>query len=217
VIQFIGEDVRYIPRHLANFDQLFGADDSSRYDTAYTVEMQVVNVMGFGGDKDFYSQFGHQIRDELVLGVNRDRWRAEVGSYEGYDVPKEGDLIYVGRYNKIFVIKYVDPREMFYQLGANYTWELTCEVFEYSDETFDTGDSSIDVINLMSTDAINWALTDENGDILTDENGNILVVDAFSITHVDPGYENDYLPPELKSTANLDITIVDPFDFLQSQ
>lgn len=216
-IQMYGHDVRYIPRHLANFDQLFVADDSSRFDAAYTVEMQVINVLGFGGDKDFYSQFGHQIRDELVLSVSRDRWQAEVGAYEGYSTPKEGDLIWVGEFHKIFVIKYVDPRENFYQLGKLYTWELTCEVFEYSSEEFDTGDREIDQIDLQSIDAVAWALTDENGNVLTDENGNILTVDGFSTSAVDPDSENDYLPPELANTADLNVAIVDPFDFLQGQ
>ena len=73
-IQILGEDVQYIPRNLVNFDRLLGADDSSRFDDTYTIEMQVINVMGFGGDKEFYSQFGHQVRDELTLSVNRERW-----------------------------------------------------------------------------------------------------------------------------------------------
>lgn len=217
LIQAVGDDCRYIPRHLANYDQLLGADDSSTYDTAYTVEMQVIDVLGFGGDKDFYSQFGHQIRDELVLAVSRNRWQEEVGAYEGYSTPKEGDLIWHPRYKKLFAIKYVDPRENFYQLGRLYTWELTCEVFEFSSEEFNTGDEEIDAIDEQSIGSVHWSLTDENGNTLTDENGDVLVVDGFSTAAVDPDTQNDYLPPELKAVANLNIATVDPFDFLQGQ
>src|SRR5688500_4825536 len=79
-IQIGGHDVKYIPRELANFDQLFGADDSSRYEQAFTVEVYVKSVLGFGGDKDFFSQFGHQVRDEVVFSVSKTRWNLEVGS-----------------------------------------------------------------------------------------------------------------------------------------
>lgn len=216
-IQQLGEEVQYLPRHLQNYDQLLGADDSSSFDNAWTVEMQVITSYGFGGDKEFYSKFGEQVRDEVVLAVNRERWTTEVGKYASQSVPNEGDMLFVKRWNKMFVIKFVDPREMFYQHGALYTWELTCEVFEYSGETIDTGDQDIDDISLISTNDVNWALTDENGNILTDEEGNILTVDGFSIGAVDPGSQNDYLPGEVLEEANVNITTIDPFDFLQSQ
>lgn len=217
-IQWFGMDVSYLPRHLQNYDELLGADDASQFTNAYVVEMQIINTYGFEGDKDFYSKFGHQVRDQIVLSVNRTRWLESVGNEANLQqVPNEGDLIWISKYKKLFVIKYVDPREMFYQLGSLYTWELTCEVFEYSGEEINTGDPEIDSITLRSTNDVDWALTDEHGNILTDEQGNILTVDGFSTETVDPGSQNDYLPVELRNVANVDITIVDPFDFIQSQ
>lgn len=217
-IQFYGIDVKYIPRHLVDYDQLLGADDSSRFDSNHMVEMQMINMYGFGGDKDFYSKFGHQVRDEVTFSVSRDRWKTEVGDYENQPVPDEGDLIFVKKWNKLFSIKYVDPREMFYQLGELYTWELTCEVFEFSGETINTGDPDIDAqFAAKNINDVTWALTDEHGNILTDEDDNILVVDGYSLEEIDPGSSNDYLPPELKTTTGLDVNIQDPFGFLQSQ
>lgn len=216
-IQMFGEDVLYIPRHLVNFDKLLGSDDSSRFETAYTIEMRTKNVLGFSGDKEFYSQFGHQIRDELVLTVSRRRWMTEVGSLEDKTTPDEGDLIWHNRYHKLFVIKYVDPRESFYSLGKLYTWELTCEVFEYSGEDIDTGVNDVDVFEQISPNDYHWALTDENGNVLTDENDNILVVDQYDLDAIDPGTVTEYVPDELKTVANYNIKPVDPFDFTQSQ
>lgn len=188
-IQMFGEDLQYIPRHLFNYDQLMGADDSSKFDVAYTIEMRTKSVLGFSGDKEFYSQFGHQIRDEVVFTVARQRWMAEVGSKEDTPTPDEGDLIWHPRYKKLFVIKYVDPREAFYQLGKVYTWELTCEVFEYSGETIDTGVEDVDAIE-------NQTPTDAN---------------------TGPNSVNTYVPAELNTIANYDITNEDPFDFVKSQ
>lgn len=216
-IQNFGQDVKYIPRTLQNFDELLGADDASAYDDAYTIEMKVKDILGFGGDKEFFSQFGDQVRDKLVFSVSKDRWLQEVGFKNGQAVPHEGDLIWYPMVKKLFSISYVDPREMFYQLGQVYTWELTCEVFEYSGETIDTGEEAIDDIAEGSTNDVDWALTDENGNILTDEDGNVLTVDDFSVPAVDPGAENDYLPPELVKITDFDVRLVDPYDFIQSQ
>jgi hypothetical protein len=216
-IKQIGEDVQYIPRNLVNFDRLLGADDSSRFDDTYTIEMQTINIMGFTGDKEFYSQFGHQVRDELTLSVSKERWISEVGIFEDMQTPQQGDLIWHRRYNKLFVIKFVDPREAFYQLGKLYTWELICEVFEYSGEEIDTGLEEIDIISERSTNVVDWALTDENGLILTDEDGNVLVVDEYELQTIQPGSTNDYIGPELERIANNDISTHDPFGFLSSQ
>ncbi len=216
-IQNHGQDMKYIPRQLVNYDQLFGTDDSSRFDATYTVEMLIKSTMGFGGDKEFYSQFGHQIRDEVVFSVAKDRWIAEIGIYEEQPTPNEGDLIYFPMNKKCFVIKYVDPREMFYQLGKIYTWELTCEVFEYSGEEIDTSFEEVDQITEISTNIIVWAFMTEDGFVLTDEDGNILTVDEFNLEDVNPDSVNDYIPPELEDTTELDITEEDPFDFIKGQ
>jgi neck protein len=216
-IQAYGRDVKYVPRHLINYDELLGADDSSAFNANYTVEMLLKNNYGYGGDKDFYSKFGAQVRDEVVFSVARDRFMAEVGIFEDVDGPAEGDLIWHPMLKKMFVVKFVDPREMFYQLGKVYTWELTCEVFEYSGEDFETGDAAIDNITPRSTNIIDWALTTENGEVLTDENGNVLVTDQYQLEQIDPGSENEYLPQELKKTTDFDVAIQDPFGFLAGQ
>ncbi len=216
-IQIFGRDVRYIPRHLVNFDKLLGADDSSRYDSSYVIEMLLENNYGYGGDKEFFSQFGHQVRDQVILTVSKDRFMSEVGLFEGTDMPNESDLIWHPMLKKLFVITYVDPREMFYQLGKIYTWQLTCEVFEYSGEEIETGDPDVDDLSEMSTNLVDWALTNENGLILTDEDGNVLHIGNYVIGEIVPTAENDYLPPELKTKTEFDISIQDPFGFLQGQ
>ena len=58
--------------------------------------------------------------------------------------PFEGDLMYFPLRDIIFEIKYVNDIENFYMLRDTYTYELTCEPFEYSDEVIDTGISEID-------------------------------------------------------------------------
>lgn len=177
----------YVVRTLQNFDSVYGTDDQSIYQDTYLVEMYVKTIRGFGGDKDFLNQFGAQIRDEVVFSVTRRSFDEFVGVGANLNRPREGDLVFFPKNQKCFVIKFVDSREMFYQLGALYTYELTCEVFEYSGEMFATGIPEIDAIMGQSTNVIDWALTDELGNYLKTEDGDYLVQDGFAIETVDPG------------------------------
>jgi hypothetical protein len=80
---------------------------------------------------------------------------------------------------------------MFYQLGALQTWELTCELFEYSNEIINTGIAAIDSMQQnLSTNVLDYALLDENYNYLVNEDEDILVFDAYNLETIDPAAEN---------------------------
>jgi hypothetical protein len=193
-IQQKGIDVKYVPRQIVNYDELFGADDSSRYNSTYTVEMYVLSTQGFSGDKDFWSQFGNQIRDEVKFSVAIERFRDAVGIPANIPRPDEGDLIYFPLNKKCFQVKFVNSKETFYQLGDLYMYELTCELFEYSGEKFSTGVAEIDDINQNSLNVLDWATLDANNNPLFNANGDVVTVPGYHIEGVDPSAENEYLP-----------------------
>lgn len=148
-IQIHGIDCNYLPRDFVNFDQLFGEDQSSKFDSAYAVEFYLKNVDGFGGDDKFLSKFGLEVRDEVTLVVARKRFIEEVTANETDVVrPREGDLIQLPKEldnrERLFEISYVSNDEIFYQLGALQVWEIRCTVFSQAGEEFDTGVDSID-------------------------------------------------------------------------
>lgn len=141
-IQIYGHDVNYIPRTLVNEDTILGEDSISEYKDAYSIEMYIKSVDGFEGEGDLVSKFGLEIRDQIVFSVARRAW-------EGLDIgvrPKEGDLIYFPLTEKLFQIMFVEHETPFYQTGALPTFDLTCELFTYSDEKLDTGVEEVDVI-----------------------------------------------------------------------
>ena len=141
-IQIYGHDVNYIPRTLVNEDTILGEDSISEYKDAYSIEMYIKSVDGFEGEGDLVSKFGLEIRDQIVFSVAR-------RAFEGLDIgvrPKEGDLIYFPLTEKLFQIMFVEHETPFYQTGALPTFDLTCELFTYSDEKFDTGVEEVDVI-----------------------------------------------------------------------
>ncbi len=151
-IQFHGMDFNYLPREIVNFDEVYGEDTISRYELVFPIEMYIKSVYGFEGDGQFASKFGFEVRDQLTINVSVTRFDEIL---KGVRIrPQEGDLIYLPLTNSLFVIKYAKSRHVFYALGSLQTYELVCEMFEYSSEELSTGVDAIDsLMGKYSTDA----------------------------------------------------------------
>lgn len=162
-IKIYGEDMYYVPRTLNNKNEVYGEDDISSYDSATLVEFYIKNVDGFGGDGNFMSKFGLEIRDQVTFVIAKRVFEEEIGFAANYVRPREGDLIYFPLNRKLFQIKYVDNKPIYYPMGALQTYELTCELFEYSGEQFNTGVADIDDIqDKLSLDIFDYGINTED-------------------------------------------------------
>ena len=133
VIKINGVDVLYLPRSVIKEDTLLGEDTLSKFENAYEVEMYINTAEGFGGEGDMISKFGLDIKDELILVVNKERFYIECG----IATPREGDIIYLPLSKGLYEVKFVEDEKPFYSLGKNTVYELTCETFVYSEEKFE--------------------------------------------------------------------------------
>lgn len=209
-IKIYGQDMFYIPRVLNNYDSIYGADDQSSYENAYGIEMYIKSVDGFSGDGNFMSKFGIEIRDQVIFSMAQRIFNQEVGAYTTQVRPNEGDLIYFPLNKKCFQIKYVNKFEMFYQLGALQTWEVTCELFEYSGEIMNTGISDIDILQKkFDTNQYNWTLQTEDGEYIVTEDGDLIVLEGSSSNDLIAAAENDEIQNESDQFVNF--TAFDPF------
>jgi hypothetical protein len=147
-LKMYGQDVYYLPREIVNKDTVFLDDVPSRFSSSYKVEMYIENAEGFGGEGDLFTKFGVELRDQATFVVARKRWQQLIGSRltEKNFRPREGDLIYLPLSQSIFQIERVETETPFYQLEQLPTFRMTCELFEYSDEDFDTNITGIDVV-----------------------------------------------------------------------
>jgi len=147
-IKIHGHDFVYMPRTLVKEDELFGEDIQSSFGKGVELEMYIESVDGFEGEGDFISRFGLEIRDNIKVVVSKKRFSQEVTSLEGVTVltPREGDLIYFPLTKGLFEIKFVEHENPFFQLNKLYTYSLSCELFQYSQEDIDTGWTDIDKI-----------------------------------------------------------------------
>ena len=176
-LKIFGQDVYYIPRTLVERDTILGEDPASSFDDAYLIEAYIDNQDGFEGAGDLYQKFGLEIRDEATFIISKRQWERLIGLYnntlENVHKPKEGDIIFLPLSNSFFEITFVEHEKPFYQLSNLPVYTLTCSLFEYSEEKFDTGVSDIDntaaleayqtTLNVSTTNSVNFT----KGEIVT--------------------------------------------------
>lgn len=190
-LSMYGMDLFYVRRDVINSDQVIVDDRYSIFTKAFPIDMYLRSVDGFGGDGQFLSKFDIEIRDQIVMSVANRTFKNEVTDSDPNLVrPREGDLLYFPLNDRLFEIKYVDKKVLFYQFGALQAFDLTCEVYEYNNEMFNTGFDQIDNI----------------GKLYMRDNANTYPI---SIDQADPLARNDAIQTEANTI--IDFTEKDPF------
>jgi hypothetical protein len=147
-IEIMGHQVYYIPREsFDEGDMIFGEYAKSKFEKAYSIEAYLANVEGFEGDGDFFSKFGLEIRDTSNFVISRRSFARGLPTTLRVR-PQEGDLVYVPLMHRMFEIKFIEKKLMFYSLGNRepYIYEMRCELFRFSEDAIDTGVKEIDQI-----------------------------------------------------------------------
>ena len=153
-LMMYGLECHYIPRKLMTSRTIMKVVTESRFDQAFPLEAYLMNVDGYAGQGDILSKFGVRVTTEATFVISRERFEESVAPFlekqeDDYEIsnrPREGDLIFSPLGKKLFEIKYVEFEKPNYQLRKNYTYQLTCEVFEYEDEVIDTNVEKIDQV-----------------------------------------------------------------------
>ena len=165
-IKMFGVDVLYMPRRMLNLDKLLHESSKNAFELALPVPAYIKSFDGYDNGMEMLSKFGVRSSDELTLQISKTEFltyyspfiksyhnqlagRGDTEMLDRLDGetaarPKEGDLIYFPFDDGIFEIKYVQFDVPFFQLGKNYVFELQCEKFEYSGDTFSTGYENVD-------------------------------------------------------------------------
>ena len=173
-LKMYGQDVYYLPRDLVNEDRVLGDDPESSFNSSHVIEMYIENTEGFEGEGDLMSKFGIQVRDQATFVISLRSWERFISLDSNLATsfrPNEGDLIYFPLSGSMFEIKFVEHEDPFYQVGKLFVFKLRAELFEYSQEDFDTGIGDIDQIE--DEQAYSLSMTMNNGnsnDFVANEN-----------------------------------------------
>jgi hypothetical protein len=150
-IQIYGVEVHYLPRKYITEKTILREVIESAFDNAYPIEAYISSFEGYGDNPTILSKFGIQNLNQLTLEISKERFETYISpliknlsNIKLSNRPKEGDLIYFPLGDRLFEIKYVEHEKPFYQLQGKYTYQLTCELFQYEDEVINTGIDEID-------------------------------------------------------------------------
>jgi len=140
----------------------------------------------------------------------------EEGTGDGYAItsnrPNEGDLIYFPMVDKTFEIKHVEHESLFYQTGRLQTYDLRCELFEYSSEAIDTGITEIDEIedkfslNILDNELL---LDGEDGSLLAEDGGSLM--QEYTVEARDAQANNNLFTADILSGGIVDFSEDDPW------
>ena len=180
-MQIHGMDVFYLPRTVRSgneVDYLYGEDTTKEYKTAYNLEMYMEDVTGMGGEQDYISKFGLEIRDEVTMLVSRRRFKYVTGT-SNLIRPNEGDLVYIPLVQNFFEITHVEhenDQAMFYTLGRGrggnvYVYAMKMKQFVFSNEVISTGVDEVDeqIRDNYTRSRLSMVLTSGSGTYLADE------------------------------------------------
>jgi len=143
-ISIHGIEFIYMPRTLVNQKDVMREITSSKFDKSFPIEGYITSYEGFDSGYNLLTKFGVRSTAEMKIVISLERYDQGIAPLLSQARPNEGDLMYFPLRDIIFEIKYVNDIENFYQLRERYTYELTCEPFEFEDEVIDTGVTAID-------------------------------------------------------------------------
>ena len=150
-IKVQGFEAYYLPNdNDAARDLLFGEDPVKRFESAFPIEMYLSNSLEYGGEKEFFSKFGLEIKNTVQVVLSKRSFSERVPQ-NTFTRPREGDLVYIPFLNgtgELFEIKFTNQTKDFFMLGRKvpYFYELEMEKFKYSQEIITTGIVDIDSV-----------------------------------------------------------------------
>lgn len=209
-IRINGIDVYYIPRTQVARDPIFNEDPFREYNNAYFVDVYLKSVDGFGGEGSFLQKFNLEIRDTVTFSISLRTFNDEIQAYEAIERPREGDLIFFPQTQRLFQISYVDKYTMMVPLGTLPFYDLKCELFEYSNERFNTGIPEIDAIQGdYAIDMNNESINTQDGLQLLLEDGYSLIQESWDVDNNTEFAQND----EIEAIADgfIDFSQINPF------
>jgi hypothetical protein len=155
-IKIMGFDGYYLPNDndIAR-DLLFGEDPVKKFQSAFPLELYLSNSLDYDGEKEFFSKFGLEIKNNVNVIVSKRSFEQRVPQ-NIFQRPREGDLIYVPFLNgtgELYEIKFADQDKDFHTLGRRvpFFYELQLEKFKFSHELIVTGVQEIDDAGTFSS------------------------------------------------------------------
>ena len=149
-IKIMGFAAYYIPiSNPEERDILFGEDPLKKFKAAFPIEMYLSTALNYEGDRDMFTKFGLEIRNEASVILSKRSFSQRIPGQ--ISRPREGDLVYIPVINgvgNLMEITFTDHTKDFFMLGRKlpYFYELKLEQYRFAQDVIDTGVEEIDSI-----------------------------------------------------------------------
>jgi hypothetical protein len=235
-IKIMGSDAYYLPNDNDQArDLLYGEDPVKKFTTAFPIEIYLSTALEYMGEKDFFSKFGLEIKNNINVILSKRSFSQRVPQ-KIFTRPREGDLVYVPFMNgvgELYEIKFANQNKDFNALGRKipFFYELELEKFRYSQEVLDTGVTGIDQIVTDSAYTIDLSLHTGTGHYQAKEivyqapdntHANATTVafvskwdassNTLSVTNISGEFSNTLPIIGASSNARFTLTTYDPLD-----
>lgn len=142
-----------------------------------------------------------------LITTSQSSYSLEDGDGDNFTIlnqrPREGDIIYFPLVDRLFTIQHVEHETLFYNLGRLLTYDLRCELLEYSSERLDTGVTAIDSVeDAYSADILFNELLMEDGSKYLNEKGGSYVLEQNRIDDVDNKAGNEEIQGETEGVLD---------------
>jgi len=137
IIQQYGIPCYYLPRENVNLDEIFGQDDLSKYESAFSLYLLPENPGFYNGGGDLFGKFGFQAMDTMTMYVEINRFQTTTSE----TTPLEDDLIYIPVSNSWFQVSFTDDegaaegQNFFYANGVLSAFKIEIQKYQYGHET----------------------------------------------------------------------------------
>lgn len=143
-IKMTGVEIYYLPKEFIS-DDILGEAKSSNYSNFYRLDANLSDATFWEGAPDSMTKFG-------FMSDNRMTFRFAIKTFKDLKIPNRdrpmtGDLIYVPFSTNYQEICDTQDEKPFYAMGKTSVYEVITEMFKFNEETFNTGNTEIDLIN----------------------------------------------------------------------
>jgi len=209
-IEFFGLDVNYLKRTPMDVDEILNEPQYEVFSNNAIVTAYVKNSTSFEGDGQFLQKFGLEIRDQITLTVSLRAFNEDVGTPLSLSRPREGDIVYVPILNTMYQIKFVENASIFFQMGDIQSYDLVCDLLEYNNQVFDTGNTTIDTLYTAQTnDASGFFIVTSGNTAIVTSDGDNLVTSEYDPKTFTVYADNEQF--QIESDLIIDWTDIDPF------
>jgi len=143
-----GLKCQFYSRIFDDISGIFGEDRNSLFTSEYTFPIKLfpLDFTKYNPSSAF-NKSQYTTNDYPRFHVVKKRFALESEKYLGESIePKPGDIFLLEMTDDIWKFNFTEPEAQYYDRGKAFVWELMCERFSFSGETFETGDNRLDLI-----------------------------------------------------------------------